>query len=132
MFKSKLFEIFNSGIARSVFFIVFTGGLLLFSSIVFANICNLTILDRYEIPCLNYLESAGIIAFLYVFVFGIRFGISKTGITNSLMLKLQNPTKSAKIVENLKKMTDEEKLILKKEIADCCGMNKKIIHNNKI
>ena len=125
MFNSKLFDIFNSGIARSVFFIGFTGGLLLFSSIVFANVCNITLLNSFELPCLNYLESAGILAFVYVIVFGIKFGFSKTDLTNTLMSKFQNSDKSVKIVENLKKMSAEEKLILKQELADCCGMNKK-------
>jgi hypothetical protein len=125
MFNSKLFDIFNSGIARSVFFIIFTGGLLLFSSIVFANICNITVLNRFEMPCLSYLEATGILAFAYVIGFGIKFGLSKSDLTNSLMSKIHNSDKSAKILDNLKKMTDEEKLILKKELADCCGMNKK-------
>lgn len=125
MLKSKFFNFFNSGIARSVFFIVFTGGLLLFASIVFANVCNIAILNSLELPCLNYLESAGILAFVYVVAFGVKFGLGKTDLTNSLMSKFQNADKDGKIIENLKKMTDEEKLILKQQLADCCGMNKK-------
>lgn len=128
MFYDKLTQIFNSGIARAVFFIGFTGGLLLFSSIVFANVCNLTVLERYELPCLNYLESAGIMAFVYIIGFGVKFGITNKDLTNSLMSKFQKSDKnvqSEKIISNLKQMSHEEKEILKEQLATCCGMNKK-------
>ncbi len=128
MFDTRLTQIFNSGIARSVFFIIFTGGLLLFSSIVFTNICNITFLERFNLPCLNYLESAGIMAFVYIFGFGIRYGITKKDLTNSLMPKFQNTdrnVKSEKIFSNIKQMSPEEREILKQQLANCCGVQKK-------
>jgi hypothetical protein len=128
MFYHKLSQIFNSGIARAVFFIGFTGGLLLFSSIVFANICNLTFIAKLQLPCLNYLESAGIMAFVYIVGFGVKFGITNKDLTNSLMSKFQKSDKNVKtesIVNNLSKMSSEEREILKQQLASCCGMNKK-------
>lgn len=132
MLTSKSFEFINSAIARSVFFIIFTGGLLLFSSIVFANVCNIAFLKTLGLPCLNYLESAGIIAFIYVIGFGIKFGLGKKSLTNSLVTKLQNSANPDKLVDNLKKMSEKEKEILKQQLADCCGIKKNNQQNPNI
>ncbi len=132
MFDYKFFQFFNSGIARSVFFIIFTGGLLLFSSIVFANVCNIAILESLELPCLNYLESAGILAFVYVIGFGIKFGLGKKSLTNSLVTKLQKTANTDKLVDNLKKMSENEKELLKQQLADCCGIKKNNPQNPEV
>lgn len=133
MFYDKITQIFDSKIARSVFFIIFTGGLLLFSSIVFANLCNITFLERFHLPCLNYLESAGIMAFVYIIGFGVKYGFSNKTLTNSLMTKFQtydNKTKSEKILNNISKMSPEERAILKEQLANCCGKNTNINQQN--
>lgn len=71
-------------IARSIFFILFIGGLFLFLSFALENICNRMIFDTFQIPCINTLEAAGIVAFIYIIVYGILFGIKsmKNEMTN--------------------------------------------------
>ena len=62
-------------IARTIFFIFFIGGLFLFMSYTLENVCNQVIFDTFRIPCINTLEAAGIIGFIYIFIYGINFGI---------------------------------------------------------
>lgn len=62
-------------IARSIFFIIFIGGLFLFLSYATQNLCNLVIFETLHLPCINTLEGAGIVAFIYIIIYGINFGI---------------------------------------------------------
>lgn len=62
-------------IARSIFFIIFIGGLFLFISYILENVCNRVIFDTFKMPCINTLEAAGIVGFAYIFIYGINFGI---------------------------------------------------------
>ena len=62
-------------IARSIFFIIFIGGLFLFISYILENVCNRMIFDAFKMPCINTLEAAGIVGFGYIIIYGINFGI---------------------------------------------------------
>jgi hypothetical protein len=64
--------------ARSLFFIVFVGGLLFCISYTFAYVANHYLYSQLglERP-VSLLEVAGIVAFLYVALFGIKFGFSR-------------------------------------------------------
>ena len=62
-------------IARSIFFIIFIGGLFLFISYILENVCNRVIFDTFKMPCINTLEAAGIVGFGYIIIYGINFGI---------------------------------------------------------
>jgi len=62
-------------IARSIFFILFIGGLFLFISYTLENVCNRVIFDTFQMPCINTLEAAGIVGFAYIIIYGINFGI---------------------------------------------------------
>jgi len=62
-------------IARTIFFIFFIGGLFLFMSFTLENVCNRMIFDTFKMPCINTLEAAGIIGFIYIIIYGINFGI---------------------------------------------------------
>ena len=80
-------------IARSIFFIIFIGGLFLFLSYTLENICNLVIFNTFKIPCINTLEAAGIVGFVYIIVYGIIFGIKsmRGEMTNRHKTNSQNP-----------------------------------------
>lgn len=79
-------------IARSIFFILFIGGLFLFLSFTLKNICNLVIFKTFHIPCINTLEAGGIVSFIYIIVYGINFGIKtiKSEMTNRHKTKSHN------------------------------------------
>lgn len=79
-------------IARSIFFIIFIGGLFLFISFTLENICNLVIFDTLKIPCINTLEAAGIVGFGYIIIYGINFGIKsmRNEMTNRRKTNSQN------------------------------------------
>lgn len=79
-------------IARSIFFIIFIGGLFLFISYTLENICNLVIFDTFKIPCINTLEAAGIVGFAYIIFYGINFGIKsmRSEMTNRHKTNRQN------------------------------------------
>lgn len=79
-------------IARSIFFIIFIGGLFLFISYTLENICNLVIFNTFKIPCINTLEAAGIVGFAYIIIYGINFGIKsmRSEMTNRHKTKRQH------------------------------------------
>ena len=71
----KKLEFINSKTARSGIFLGFIGGLFLFTSIIFEELCNNMILEEMGLGCINTLESAGILAYGYITFFAVRFGI---------------------------------------------------------
>lgn len=68
-------SIINGRTARTTFFIMFVGGLYFLSSYLLSLLCNKLIFGVIQIPCINTLESSGIIAFLFIIFFGIKFGL---------------------------------------------------------
>ena len=65
---------FIAKIARSIFFIFFIGGLFLLLSMLLESLCNNFIFKKFHVPCINTMEAAGIVAFVYIIFFGIKFG----------------------------------------------------------
>lgn len=60
--------------ARSAFYIVFVSGLLSSTSLVIMMIWNNSISSYFNYPSLSFLECVGIVSFVYVIFFGIKFG----------------------------------------------------------
>jgi hypothetical protein len=60
--------------ARSIFYIVLISGLLSLTSFVIEFIWNNTFIKLLGVPQITFLESVGIVAFVYVIYFGIKFG----------------------------------------------------------
>lgn len=73
MFDSS---IINGRTARTIFFIVFVGGLYFFSSFLLSKSCKLLFANVNPIFCINIFESAGVIAFFFIIFYGIKFGLS--------------------------------------------------------
>lgn len=58
-------------IARSILYIIYSGGLLTFCAIILEHLCQNNCWGFFKVPDLNFLESAGILSFIYIFLFGL-------------------------------------------------------------
>jgi hypothetical protein len=67
-------KIGNNKAARSVFYIIFISGLLSLTSTAIMLIWNSTIIKLLELASITFLEAVGIVSFVYVVYFGIKFG----------------------------------------------------------
>jgi len=117
-------KIFNSKLARSAFFITFVGGLFLFTAIALENLCNRVLFDIIHFPCITTLESAGIIAFAYIFIFGVRFGIKKSLNEKSNLTSANQPNIPKNCKENIQKMSQNQKHELRYQLSQKFGSNK--------
>lgn len=115
--------IFKSRTARTIFFVIFVGGLFTFTSVIFKSLCNEVIFDYFQFPCISYLESAGILSFGYILAFGIKFGLlspaesTKNDKTNSHKTESHNDDNlSESCQKNINQMSQEERLRLKTEL----------------
>ncbi len=68
---------FLNNAARSVIFILFTAGLLCVLSFIISYGFELLLSEYLDVRPPGFLESAGIVAFVYVIFFGINFGNKK-------------------------------------------------------
>lgn len=87
-------SIINGRTARTTFFIMFVGGLYFLSSYLLSLLCNKLIFGVFQMPCINTLESSGIIAFLFIIFFGIKFGLKykdNSDFSNKMGNQLNNP-----------------------------------------
>lgn len=124
----KNFSILNGKAARTTFFIVFVGGLFLFSAMSFENLCNRVIFNYFHVPCISTLEAAGMIAFAYIIYFGVKFGLKKRPDTlteEDLSKSHISDNLSETCKENLKNMSEHEKTELQKKLQNSLGFNQK-------
>lgn len=76
-------------IARSLLYIIYSGGLLTFCAIILEHLCENNCWGFFKVPDLNFLESAGLLAFAYIILFGIihivnpKLFTTKRQVTNS-------------------------------------------------
>lgn len=75
-------SIINGRSARTAFFILFVGGLYFLISALLANFCNTVIFGVIHIPCITTLEASGLIAFLFIIYFGIKFGLKMNNLNS--------------------------------------------------
>ncbi|GAB5465280.1 MAG: hypothetical protein Kapaf2KO_07160 [Candidatus Kapaibacteriales bacterium] len=119
-------------LARSLFFIVFVGGLLFMASFIISYIFNHYLSFKYFNGArFTILEIAGIIAFVYVLAFGIRFGFkSSQPVINRFSNQNRNEEEEDcheienKLKSNIDMLSANEKEQLKRKLAEICGTHK--------
>lgn len=122
----------KSSIARSVLYIVYSGGLLTFCAIIFQKVCANNCFGIVTIPDFNFLESAGLLSFTYIIIFGlISFVSPKIFATKSQPTNLHKNDKIAHHTSNDKRenvfgtMKKEDKEQLRKIIAKKYGFEER-------
>lgn len=138
-------RIFSAGkLVRSLFFIAFVGGLLFCISYTFSYIANHYLYDELglEEP-VSILELAGLVAFVYVIFFGIKFGFRKSNSQYQEFQDYERPHAhddssdsshhfaedldcdelSQKYKTSLDKLSEKEKEELKSKLANICGID---------
>ena len=91
-------SIINGRSARTAFFILFVGGLYFLISALLANFCNTVIFGVIHIPCISTLEASGLIAFLFIIYFGIKFGLKMNNLSS--VTKTSNSKSSVSNYQN--------------------------------
>ena len=118
----------NSKTARSIIYIFFISGLLTSTSLIIMILWNLTLSHLIQWGHMTFLESVGIVSFVYVIYFGIKFGENSVNDNSSLksMTSFHHPDrKSSKIpLETLNKVPEDEKQELMEFISRCVGEKK--------
>lgn len=115
---------------RAIIYIFLFAGTLKLIALAFQWGWNNLLRERYGLEYLTFLESVGILAFIYLIYAGIKFGFENIGINDnnkpglmkeclSCQLKPEG-TPSNQSAKN--KLSAEEKELLSQYIAKCCGM----------
>ncbi len=115
--------------ARSIFYIIIISGLLSLTSIVIMLVWNNSLSLHLDMEEISFLEAVGLVAFVYVIYFGIRFGQAKRHYDSKEDDLSGNTFTSDKMSyadeiiakDLLKKVPDAERDVLKDFIARCCG-----------
>lgn len=122
-------KIFTTKFARSIFYILFIGGLFVSQALMLTFLWKLLGIDAIFLYSLNILESGGIIALAYVFVFGIRFGtkqeLDKTSVEIATNSRFSDNMSGVKAIDVVKNLSNQEKSALKKKLMIICNGNKK-------
>ena len=118
--------------ARSIFYIILISGLLSLTSIIIEFVWNHTFIKLFGFERITFLESVGIVAFVYVIYFGIKFG-ADTETEQEMMhdddnselndnLAFQNATRSNLKPEIIKSLPNDDKKEMLNFVSRCCGM----------
>jgi|GEM_PF-4129390 len=127
-------------LARSLFFIVFVGGLLFCISYTLSYIANHYLYNNLRLDReVSVLEVSGLVAFIYVLAFGFKFGFSSRkeawGKINLAQYDFQHEKMdldantedcddlTAKYRQSLSDLSEAEKEELKRKLADICGID---------
>lgn len=131
----KIFQLFNNIAARSIFYILFVGGLLALSSFILMISWNSGITNLFNAEPISFLESIGILALVYVIYFGIQFGKSSTDVNLSYFSKSKSHISdiNSDIIssETLNKLKNSEKEELRDLVNRCCGYKNSSELSNK-
>lgn len=131
----KIFQLFNNIAARSIFYILFVGGLLALSSFILMISWNSGITNLFNAEPISFLESIGILALVYVIYFGIQFGKSSTDVNLSYFSKSKSHITdiNSDIIssETLNKLKNSEKEELRDLVNRCCGYKNSSELSNK-
>lgn len=121
----KIFQLLNNIAARSIFYIVFVGGLLSLSAFILMISWNSGITNLFDANPISFLESIGILALVYVIYFGIQFGksCSNVNLSSFTKTKCQHSDNNSEILssEMLNKLNNNEKEELREFVNRCCG-----------
>lgn len=126
-----LVSILKNNVLKSILYIIFFAGFLKLSGMLLTWIWNSYLTTALNLEDITFLESVGIIAFLYLVYSGIKFGFisltdknymhDKTSADNQFNAKNYETFLHNNIANNLNKMSKSEKEKLKETIAECCG-----------
>jgi arginine exporter protein ArgO len=117
--------------ARSILYILIISGLLSSTAIIIMLVWNETLIHKLETSSISFLESVGIVSFVYIIYYGIRFGqescqnSTETAKTTADAQSSDNLTDSQvhTYSELLKQVPDDDKKRLKMFLSKCCGMS---------
>ncbi len=131
----KIFQLFNNIAARSIFYIVFVGGLLSLSAVILMISWNTGITNLLDANPITFLESIGILALIYVIYFGIQFGKSSADVNLSYFSKTKSQSTDINsdiiTAETLNKLKNSEKEELRELVNRCCGYSNSSELNTK-
>jgi hypothetical protein len=115
--------------ARSIFYIIIISGLLSLTSFVIMLVWNNSLSFHLDMEEISFLEAVGLVAFVYVVYFGIKFGEAKCN-NDSKEVNLSDTTDISDKMsyademiakDLLKNVPENEREDLKDFIARCCG-----------
>lgn len=113
--------------ARTIFYIIFVSGLLSLTSTAIMLIWNNTITKLLELASITFLEAVGIVSFVYVIYFGIKFGDSAKNdiLAEESLQESHNCDKRAASIPGpvLNKLDPQEKKQMIDLLNRCCGYN---------
>ena len=69
-------KLLKSKTARSILYLITIGGLFIFFSLMMLITWNYIINPFINISDINLLESAGVVSFIYIFIFAVKFGLT--------------------------------------------------------
>jgi hypothetical protein len=123
--------------ARSVFYIIFISGLLSLTSFIVGLVWNYSFTAHLNFSEITFLESVGIVSFVYIIYFGIKFGEaswlndthsankSDSNIQHDIMTEKHNSTtRNEKCInrDSFSRLPDDEKKELQELVSKCCGI----------
>ncbi len=121
-------KILTTKFARSIFYIVFIGGLFLSQALMLSFVWTLIGVDIFGSGEINMLEAGGIIALGYVLFFGIRFGTKceadKAAEKNLSKSRTNDNMSDSKTVEVIRHLSSREKSVLKNKLKSLCSSRK--------
>ncbi len=120
----KYLKAFDHPLARSTVFIVFVGGLFSLISYIICHCSGSSLLASLNIPCINFLESAGIMSFAYIIFFGAKYGFSHSD-TKKISDKSRGAILSDSCVHNVNRMSATEKDNLKSTLENYIILEKR-------
>ena len=125
--------------ARSVFYIIFISGLLSLTSWIVEILWDLSLYKFFNLSQISFLESVGIVSFVYIIYFGIKFGEASWQNDMKTEKMSERESKTDKMSDNnsgnkkrndanpinpeiLRKLPEEDRQELKNLVSKCCGM----------
>jgi hypothetical protein len=116
-------SLINSKAARTIIYIFFVGGLLNLSAGALWFLWNYGLTGLIEIGEVSFLESVGLISFIYVFYFGYKFGEKKDAEAAAAKCNLAEQMNNSHSIHVVRQMSQQDKNELKNAIARCCGLD---------
>ena len=115
--------------ARSLLYFVTVSGLYILAAIAFFLLWKYVLAVYLDLPALSFLECGGVISFVYILVFSVKYGLSKNTDNVSSVILAEKEKISAEqcknAKENIKNMSEEEIEALSDVLARCCGIERK-------
>ncbi len=118
-------KILTTKFARSVFYILFIGGLFISQAIMLSILWTLVGKEIFGSFSLNILEAGGIVALSYVVYFGIRFGIKhepdSLSSEKTTIHQHNDNLSGSRTIEVVRQLSKQEKCALKIALNSICN-----------